>query len=476
MDDDPERSLERIRSELWDPTLCLERVAPGVTPHLDLSSLGLHSVRESALGAYADLGRGEVGRAVVTLRTVLTHQYDAPGRPWDGTFRATAEQADPPGDLAVEWLHYDPNWRQFLGVILAVTLLDHGGDLPGDVVEGASAAVVRCALGEPEDRIPEWYTNPNLLHAWVAAHAGLLAGDDALVERGRRRARRTIDRFEHSGDVDEYNSPTYDGVDLLAAALWVAHPPTPEFAAWGRSLLDGLCARISNLVDPQLACICGPYWRAYGVALDRYVSLLGLWLHVAGVEHVLPSVLDSGTDHVHDLSFLPLVARLAGIVPLRWQVRPVVAERRHVQRFDDVVATSILRPGRNVGWATGPVPAFAADQYLPFVAHCARRDGTVAHLGVHPGDGVDRVWADEVAPDSFTLGLRSDTAPGRPAGQSVEVVLVGADLQVEGDLLVDREGAVTVELLGSGRWTTTPDGWSAVGVDPELRITLRPVG
>ncbi|MBM3663244.1 MAG: hypothetical protein FJW94_10255 [Actinobacteria bacterium] len=467
--DDPQRSLERIRSELWDPTVCLERVAPGVTPHLDLSSLGLHSVRESALGAYADLGRGELDRAVATLRAVLTHQYDAPGRPWDGTFRVTAEQADPPGADAVEWLHYDPNWRQFLGAILAVTVLDHRAVLPADVVDGVSAAVVRCAIGEPEERIPEWYTNPNLLHAWVDAHAGLFTGDDTLVERGRRRAQQTIDRFEHASDVDEYNSPTYDGVDLLAAALWVVHPPTPHFAAWGRSLLDGLCDRISTLVDTQLACVCGPYWRAYGIALDRYVSLLGLWLHVAGVERVLPAAVDPGTDHVHDLWFLPLVTRLASSVTPPWQLRPVDSERRYVQRFDDVVAISILRPGRNVGWATGPVPEFAADQYVPFVAHCVRRDGTVAHLGVRPGEDVELVDAGEVTRDAFRVRLKSS---GRP----VTVGIDGVELQVEANRLVDRDGVVVVESASAktSRWTPMPSGWSLHAADPELLITLTP--
>ena len=129
-------ALAGIHDGLWDAGVCLDRMAPGVTPGVDLSSLGLHSIRESALGAYADLGRGSVERAVAALRAVLAHQYVAPGRPWDGTFRVTAEQADPPGDDAVEWLHYDPNWRQFLGMILLVTLLDHGRHLPPDVAAG----------------------------------------------------------------------------------------------------------------------------------------------------------------------------------------------------------------------------------------------------------------------------------------------------------------------------------------------------
>jgi hypothetical protein len=449
--DDPQRSLERIRSELWDPTVCLERVAPGVTPHLDLSSLGLHSVRESALGAYADLGRGELDRAVATLRAVLTHQYDAPGRPWNGTFRVTAEQADPPGADAVEWLHFDPNWRQFLGTILLVTLLDHGRDLPHDLVDGIVDAARRCAVGEPEDRIPEWYTNPNLLHAWVAAHAGRLTGDPGLVERGVMRASRTMARLYSSGDVDEYNSPTYDGVDLIAGALWVVHPPAPEFADWGRDLIGRLCGRLSVLVDPDLGTACGPYSRAYGLGLDRYVSLLGLWLHVAGVAGVVPPRIDVDTDHVHDLSFLPLIERLAESVVLPWALEPVRDERRHVQRFGDAVATSVLRPGLSVGWANGPVPAFAADQYVPFVAH-VRDGGNVAHLGIRPGGGITDVSVAEAADGTFAVRLTTGGVPGEFTVEGSDGSAGSPAGVVHGQLscVWDPESVGTVRTPGSG--------------------------
>ena len=49
----------------------------------------------------------------------MKKQYDDDGVPWAGTFRVCAEEVAPPSDGAVEWLHYDPNWRQFSGCVLA---------------------------------------------------------------------------------------------------------------------------------------------------------------------------------------------------------------------------------------------------------------------------------------------------------------------------------------------------------------------
>lgn len=447
------RSLEQIHEQLWDDARGLMLVPAGTTPGLDLGALGLHTVRESALGAYLDLRRGRPARAVAAIAAVLELQYLAPGEPWDGTFPVTAEQPVPPDD-ALEWLHYDPNWRQFLGTVLLVTLFDHGADLPPDLVAAMWDAVARCARGEPADRIPDEYTNPNLLHAWVEAHAGRHADDAAMVDRGVARARRSMDRLEAIGDVDEYNSPTYDGVDLLAAALWTTFPPAEEFLRWGTELGRTLVARISTLFDPGLRAVCGPYSRAYGIDLDRYVSLLGLWLAGEDAEGVLPPDLDAGTDHVHDLFFLPLVERLAGGLDASWDLRPVEEARRHVQPVGGVTATSLLRPGCAVGWATGPVPAVANDQYLPFTVHAAHGAEVVA-LSARPSAGGGRVDVREAGDGSIELTMDGDvtwtcsTAPSvLDGGLTVGPVHVTWDGHAGHEVSATATGAVTVVVRG----------------------------
>ncbi len=234
------------------------RVAPGVTPGIDLSSLSLHAVRETALGAVVDLRAGNVERAAVALDRVLDHQYVEAGRPWSGTFKVVAEEAAPPGDGAVEWYHYDPNWRQFVGCTLAFVVAEHGGGLPGALATRIEDAIGRCVAGEPPSRIPDWYTNPALMHAWLEAWVGARKGDQALVAAGEARLGRVTARFDRAGDVDEYNSPTYDGVDLFALALWSRFPPTPRFEAEGARLGAAIGARISALYHPRLRAICGP--------------------------------------------------------------------------------------------------------------------------------------------------------------------------------------------------------------------------
>ncbi len=122
-----------------------------------------------------------------------------------------------------------------------------------------------------------------------------------------------MERLLRYGDVDEYNSPTYDGIDLLALGLWAMYPPTKGFADAASTMLPAIGKRISTLYHRRFGTSCGPYIRAYGLAPTEYVSLSGLLYSVCGEEPdtVLPSPITRDTVHVHDLYFLPLLQHVA---------------------------------------------------------------------------------------------------------------------------------------------------------------------
>ena len=380
----PLDSLQAIHEELWDARRGMDRYAPGVVPGVDIAPFDLHSVRETALGAFLDLEDGDVGRAVVAIGNVLALQYPASDWPWSGTFPVTAEQHDPPGTEAVEWVHYDPNWRQFVGCILAMCAIQHGGALPTGTLDDIDDALLRCVRGEPEQRIARWYTNPNLMHAWLLGHVGVRRVDDDLVTAGERRLRSIVERFERHGDIDEYNSPTYDGIDLWALGLWAMHPPTSRYAEAAASMLPRIGARISTLYHPSFGTTCGPYIRAYGLAPARYVSLSGLVFSLCGepTDVVLPWPIDPDTVHVHDLYFLPVLRHVVDALAPHLRLGPVTTERRHDQYFTGSVASSLLRPAVAVGWEHGRRHEASLDQYVPFSVHSVDSSGTGSAFGV----------------------------------------------------------------------------------------------
>ena len=380
----PIDALRALHDELWDPERGMDRFAPGVVPGVDISSLHLHAVRETANGAFLDLQDGNVERAVAALRSVLALQYPLSDRPWSGTFPTSAEQPEPPGDDAVEWVHYDPNWRQFLGVTLALCSIVHGPSLPTDVTSGIDRALRDCVAGEPNDRIPRWYTNPFLMHAWLQGHVASITGDRVLRAAAHTRLAVPMERLLRYGDVDEYNSPTYDGIDLLAIGLWAMYPPTEGFADAASTMLPAVGERISTLYHRRFGTSCGPYIRAYGLDPTEYVSVSGLLYSVCGEapDVVLPTPITADTVHVHDLYFLPLLQHLAPALTPHLDLSTVTSERHHVQRFGNSVAESLLRPDLAIGWDQGRRHEASLDQYVPFTAHIAEPDGATTAFGV----------------------------------------------------------------------------------------------
>ncbi len=435
----PIDALRALREQLWDPERGMDRYAPGVVPGLDISSLHLHAVRETANGAFLDLQDGNVERAVTALRNVLALQYPESGRPWSGTFPTSAEQPDPPGDDAVEWVHYDPNWRQFIGVTLALCVIVHGPSLPSDVTAGIDAALRRCVAGEPDDRIPRWYTNPNLMHAWLQGHVAASTGDVELRAAAHVRLAVPMERLLRYGDVDEYNSPTYDGIDLLAIGLWAMYPPTDGFADAASTMLPEIGKRISTLYHRRFGVPCGPYIRAYGLAPTEYVSLSGLLYSVCGESPatVLPSPITADTVHVHDLYFLPLLQHLAPVLTPHLSLSSVTSERHHVQRFGSSVAESLLRADLAVGWDQGRRHEASLAQYVPFTAHVAEADGSTTAFGVMLPP--ETAWVDVERVSDLEFAVR---AAGRANTVGLRFVGAATATLANGRLSVGR---VTVE-------------------------------
>ena len=431
----PIDALRALHDAQWDPERGMDRYAPGVVPGVDISSLNLHSVRETANGAFLDLQDGNVERAAIALRNVLALQYPISDRPWSGTFPTSAEQPEPPGDDAIEWIHYDPNWRQFIGISLALCAIVHGPVLPTDVTTGINAALERCVTGEPDDRIPRWYTNPNLMHAWLLGQVAASTGDRILRATAHARLAVPMERLLRYGDLDEYNSPTYDGIDLLAIGLWALYPPTQGFADAAATMLPRIGERISTLYHQRFGTSCGPYIRAYGLVPTEYVSLSGLLYSVCGepADAVLPSPITADTVHVHDLYFLPLLEHLASVLTPHLRFTPVVDERRHVQRFRDPVAASLLRPDLAVGWDSGRRHEASLDQYVPFTAHVAEADGSTTAFGIMLTP--ETVWVDVERVGDLEFAV---SAAGRAGTVGLRIVGATTTDLIDDVITIDR--------------------------------------
>ena len=134
---------DESRGLLWNPT--------GSFDDYGLAPRSAHMVPQSAWYAVGLLARGDTARAERILAELCALQYDRPDAIWDGTFARFAEWPEPPETGAVEWVDYDPNWRQFLGTTFAVILETF--DISLSTAARLVEAIERCIAGEPRDRV-----------------------------------------------------------------------------------------------------------------------------------------------------------------------------------------------------------------------------------------------------------------------------------------------------------------------------------
>lgn len=426
---------------LWNPA---GSFAPAVR------DASVHLLPQSAWYAFGLLERGQSGdheRAVTVLGAVLAHQYDRPGTPWHGTFARFAEAPEPSAG-AREWIDYDPNWRQFVGSTLLMVLRHHERSFDPVFVARIDAALDLAVRGEPPQRVGAEYTNIALLRAFLDVEVGVRQGDAGLVAAGERFAAEVVERFERAGGPDEYNSPTYYGIDLLGLALWRTTKASAQLASWGARLESELWQDLALFFHAGLGNLAGPFDRAYGMDMGRYLAAVGLWwwprFGLAGSP--LPDVRADVIPHGHDLLLGPLVARLAGPVPANAVEFLVGFDGvRQIERVlpgpPERVATAWLEEHLAFGGMGGPGAGAAVGQRAAATVHWRLPgDGGVGTIRFHCDDPTSARAVDA----SLTVTTAPLDPTTAPAADATFLVEVPADPQGESPL--------DPSMVGPGRW------------------------
>jgi hypothetical protein len=269
-----------------------------------------------ALGLLARDGAGDRERAAQAIDLVLQQQIEAPGEPWDGTFFRAPEEPHPPLFARV-WDDYDPNWRQFIGTTWALILLEFPDRLPAGMTARLEESIKRALQGEIDHpRLKPEYTNIALMHAFLASFAGQRFNRPDWSKVGDELADAVYALFKTHGTFEEYNSPTYYGVDFYGLALWRAHGPTPRFRQLGAEMEAALWREVAMYYHAGLRNICGPYDRGYGMDMTHYAALTGVWMSMVLPKEQSPlPAADERMEHAHDYGFAPLFAVLGAQVP-----------------------------------------------------------------------------------------------------------------------------------------------------------------
>lgn len=303
-------------NRFWDQDAKLLRY-PGHSPRRFPSST--HVVRDTswyALGLLFRDGPGDRRRAADILDAVLKQQFTHPGVRWYGTFRRAPEEPDPAAD-AVMWRNYDPNWREFIGTTFAIILTEYPERISEQLAKKMYAAIDLAVEGEiAEGRLLPSYTNIALMYGFLLDFAAEHSHRADWQKRASTWTESVYDLFKQYDSFNEYNSPTYYGVDLYGLDLWRAYGSTEQMRSRGREMEATIWRDIAAFYHPVLRNMSGPYDRAYGMDMESYVSLVGVWMRSAldAEQAPLPKI-EASTDHLSDLWFAPHLVILGTHIP-----------------------------------------------------------------------------------------------------------------------------------------------------------------
>jgi hypothetical protein len=380
-----EKSMS-LEDTFWDNSAKLIR-----SPHPQASNSTAYLVRESSWYALALLLRdapGDRRRADEILTTVLNQQYCAHAAPWYGTFRRSPEEPTPAPGSAM-WESYDPNWREFIGSTFALILIEFPDRVSQELTHRMYSAIDRVVEGEiDQNRLVPTYSNVALMYGFLL---GFAAEHNHRQDWRRRAADWSTEvyrLFRRHGAFDEYNSPTYYGVDLYALALWRSHGATPRMRIIGRRMETRLWREIADFYHPDLRNLCGPYDRAYGIDMENYVSLLGVWMRSFedASSAPLPPISDAA-EHLADIYFAPNIAILSSHIPLDSMKKLVHFQGEHKMRkringrriVTAWVSSGLMYGGEETSKTRGADPS---KQFVPATIHWRMSKGALGWVSV----------------------------------------------------------------------------------------------
>lgn len=298
----------------WDPSTSMLRNGPNARP-------GVRDSASYALGLLLRNGPGDNARAAALIRAVLALQYNAPGKPFDGTFHRYLGEPDAPAQGSVIWRDYDPNWREFVGTTFLIVLEEFPGRLPDALAAQMNRSIAHAVAGEITNaRLEPTYTNPTLMYAILWDYAAAHTRRADWVAQSAAWQQKVYTLFKQHGTFNEYNSPTYCGVDLYALSMWRRYGSTAQMRARGSEMEAALWTDLARFYNADLRNISGPFDRAYGMDMERYVTVVGVALRTQLDQRTAPlpainAPVDPAIDHLGDIWFAPHFAVLGVVVP-----------------------------------------------------------------------------------------------------------------------------------------------------------------
>jgi hypothetical protein len=185
---------------------------------------------------------------------------------------------------AVIYNSWDPNWRGFIGTTFIIMLEEFPHLLPQSTQEYMLESLYNSTIGDSyrvggvdNDNLYPAYSNPSIMRAFISGWIGRRTNNANMTTAGEMYAKEVVDLFTRDDTLSEFNSGTYAGVSLFALTLWAKYMPGESLMGqYGAKMIEDTWSILGELYNANLKNIAGPWDRAYGFDMNRYLSILAL--------------------------------------------------------------------------------------------------------------------------------------------------------------------------------------------------------
>ena len=308
----------------------------------------------------------------------------------------------------------DQNWREFIGCDLIIIYRNYKEVLPAELLAKIKDGLVHAAMGAMKRDVTPQYTNISVMSAFLMNYVGSAFDIQELSEAGIQKAHDIYALFHRYNTFSEFNSPTYDGVSLVGFALW-RELSQGEMKSMGIKLEQSLWKEIAAHYNPTLKNFSGPYFRAYGMDINKYVSITGLWIAIAMNDETLaPLPKDGGAKYFEVSNIAPIYHLGLSISEPTWQaLKSPVKSRFLDQRIPnnifagDSVKHATIQMNQN--WMMGGLEGNRRswNQIYTGTIHWMGSEGETEWLLV-PGNGHTNVSVSDSLMRIFTVATDSE--------------------------------------------------------------------
>ncbi len=241
--------------------------------HTKITSGFVHPTRESIYYAadlfeVIDVEPGAQVRAEDILRRVIALQDQDPLSKtygiWSWYLEEPLAEMNPP-----DW-----NWADFLSHPMLDIVRRHSDRLSADVAGLLRESILHATRSIKRRDVVLGYTNIAAKGTFSTLAAGELYGDDELFEYGLERLSKFHKYIIERGSFDEYNSPTYTLVTMLALWRIASQVQNAEAKHLGAELHKMAWQELASHFHAPTRQWAGPHSRCYSTLLSETTLLL----------------------------------------------------------------------------------------------------------------------------------------------------------------------------------------------------------